>query len=594
MADPAHRLADRAEARFLRARTGLPETGDVHEHERGVRGRERVVAETPARDEAGAEVLDHDVAVRGEARHDLAAAWLAQVDRDRALVARDRRPPQAAAIDAGAPAAHGVALAGRLDLHDLGPEVAEQLPGEGTRDEVAEFEDTHAPERTARGFTRRLVTFRPLGCRHRGKIPTAPPRRRRSPMAAPRDARPSIGRYDNPYRVAYWDRNPPPGTRCEPLVLETADRAIAQGWLYARGGEDTVVCLMHPRADFGHHYAVPGLVERGYAVFCENSRWLNNDATLVHEVVLLDVAAGLAAMRARYDRVVLCGNSGGGSLFTFYLSQALVPPEERLHDTAAGDPFDLSRFELPAADAIAYLAAHVGEGHYLLSAIDPSVVDERDPVAADPAVDLYEPANGFVEPPAESRFSADFLTRYRAAQRDRVARLDAEARRRLALRRAARSKWAAGTGGTAARRQSIATDFLTVYRTDADPRAVDLSLDPSRRTYGSLWGVRPDWINYGAVGFGRVVAPEAWLSTWSGLSSRADILQTGARMTLPALAVSYSGDHAIYPSEQDAIVGALGSSDLSRVEVDGDHYGFPSATGREPAVAAIADWLASR
>jgi len=42
-------------------------------------------------------------------------------------------------------------------------------------------------------------------------------------------------------------------------------------------------------------------------------------------------------------------------------------------------------------------------------------------------------------------------------------------------------------------------------------------------------GTRPDWINYGAVGFGRVVSPEAWLSTWSGLSSRAEIPTTGAR-----------------------------------------------------------------
>ena len=56
---------------------------------------------------------------------------------------------------------------------------------------------------------------------------------------------------------------------------------------------------------------------------------------------------------------------------------------------------------------------------------------------------------------------------------------------------------------------------------------MDLSIDPSKRGYGSLWGVRPDWINYGAVGFGRMVAPEAWLSTWSALASRAEISETG-------------------------------------------------------------------
>ncbi len=402
-----------------------------------------------------------------------------------------------------------------------------------------------------------------------------------------------LGRYENPYLVAEWHREPPPGTQCTPLQLLTEDRAVAHGWLYARGGERTAVCLMHPRANFSRHYLVPGLVEAGFAVLCINSRWLGNDSTLIHEVVLLDVAAALRAIRSRYARVVLLGNSGGGSLFTFYLSQALAPPGARLVDTAAGDRFDLNLFELPAADAMVYLAAHPGEGHYLLHAIDPSVRDEGDPVSCDPTLDLYEPANGFAEPPKESRFAPGFLATYRAAQRARIERLDAEARRRVERRRSARARWQK-TGAGEDRRLSIATDFLVVYRTDADPRCIYLSLDPSARSYGSLWGVRPDAINYGAVGFGRVVSPEAWLSTWSGLSSRAEIEKTGARMTLPCLLVAYQGDNGIFPSDQDLIARSLGTRELARVEVPGDHYGFPSQTGRERATAAIVEWLNRR
>ena len=399
-----------------------------------------------------------------------------------------------------------------------------------------------------------------------------------------------IGRYANPFLVAEWHREPPVGTRCEPLRLETPDRAVAHGWLYSRGGEDAVVCLMHPRANFSRHYLVPGLVEAGFAVLCVNSRWLNNDATLIHEQLLLDAAAGVAAARSRYERVVLCGNSGGGSLWTFYLSQALAPPGGRLRELATGDLFDLNAFELPAADAMVYLAAHPGEGHYLLHAIDPSVTDDADPVSCDPALDLYDPGNGFAEPPQPSRYAPAFLSAYRDAQRARIARLDAEARRRIAVRRAARARWRQ-TGSVDARRLSIATDFLFVYRTDADPRFVDPSLDPSRRDYGSLWGVRPDWINYGAVGFGRVASPEAWLSTWSGLASRAEIARSGAGMTLPALLVSYDADNCIFPSDTERIARSLGTRDLTRVEVPGDHYGFPVGTGREGAVAAIVDWL---
>jgi hypothetical protein len=334
----------------------------------------------------------------------------------------------------------------------------------------------------------------------------------------------------------------------------------------------------------------PGLLDAGLAVLNVNSRWLNNDATLVHEQVLLDVAAALVHARAHYDRVVLVGNSGGASLFTFYLHQALAPAGERLTDTAAGDRFDLNQFELPGADAMVYLAGHPGEGHFLLYAIDPSVTDEDDPVSCDPALDLYDPANGFVEPPDEPRYDPEFLTRYRAAQRARVERIDAAARAAVARRREARRRWAE-TRDPTDRRISIATEFLRVYRTDADPRGVDRSLDPSARAYGSLWGTRPDWINYGAVGFGRVVSPEAWLSTWSGLSSRAEIRDTGSRMTLPSLLVSYTGDNCVFPSDDELIASSLGTDSLARVRVPADHYGFPAEQGRDVATRAVADWI---
>jgi hypothetical protein len=294
--------------------------------------------------------------------------------------------------------------------------------------------------------------------------------------------------------------------------------------------------------------------------------------------------------RARYERVVLAGNSGGGSLYTFYLSQALAPAGGRLRDTAAGDPLDLNQFDLPAADAMAFLAAHPGEGHFLLHAIDPSVVDEGDPLSCDPALDLFEPANGFAEPPAPSRYEPAFLDAYREAQRRRVARIDALAREWLARRREARERFARSRSA-ADRRAATATDFLVVYRTDADPRTVDLSLDPSRRDYGSLWSRRPDVSNYGAVGFGRIVSPETWLGTWSGLSARAEIARAGAAMTLPALLLSYSGDNAILPSDTELIARSLGTTRLERREVDGDHYGFPVETGREAACEELVAWL---
>jgi hypothetical protein len=393
----------------------------------------------------------------------------------------------------------------------------------------------------------------------------------------------AIGRYRNPYLNVEWHRPLPAGTTCEPLQLVTPDHAVAHGWLYSRGGESTVVCLMHPRANFSRHYAVPALLEAGFAVLCENSRWLNNDATLIHERVLLDVAEGLSKARERYERVVLIGNSGGGSLYTFYLSQANAPTGARLTETAAGEPLDLNRFDLPGADAIVYLAAHPGEGWFLQNAIDPSLLSEGDPFSSDPKLDLYDPANGFAPPPQSSRYAPEFLARYRAAQRARIERIDALALARIARKRAARE---AGD-----LRGAMATEFLLVYRTDADPRAVDLSLDPSQRDYGSLWGRRPDLINYGPVGFARVVSPEAWLSTWSATHSRAEISATGRRMTLPALVLDYAGDNAIYPRDTEHIVGSLGSKQVERRTIAGDHYGFPTEGGRDAALEEVVAWL---
>lgn len=356
---------------------------------------------------------------------------------------------------------------------------------------------------------------------------------------------------------------------------------------------------MHPRADFALHYAAPGLLARGYAVWTQNGRSVGNDSMLLHERVLYDVAAGMRHLRDfGFERVVACGNSGGGSLYTFYVAQAHAAPDRRLREAANGDPIDLAAAAMPRVDGIAYLAAHAGEGCYLLHAIDPSVVDESDPLSCDPALDMYDPANGFRPPPEPSRYPAEFVARFRAAQRGRVERLDRRARELLDRRRRARRRAGADARDLASRRESITVPMMTVYRTNADPRYTDLSIDPSKRGYGDLWSVRPDLFNWGPVGFARVVSPDAWLSTWSGLSSRAEIEANAPAVDVPALVVSYTGDNCVFPSDARLLYESLGARDKSRVEVDADHYGHPldgsDRSGRPEAVARLADWLDAR
>jgi hypothetical protein len=260
-------------------------------------------------------------------------------------------------------------------------------------------------------------------------------------------------------------------------------------------------------------------------------------------------------------------------------------------------PTKLAEAELPLADGAVFLAPHPGQGALLLACIDPSVADESDPLSVVPELDPFDPANGFVEPPTSSSYSAEFLQRYRAAQRDRVARIDAVARASLARAAEARAAFKKG-GAPADRRRSLAPKIITVFRTDADPRTVDLSIDPSERPYGSLFGKRPDLIDYGQVGFGRLTTPEAWLSTWSGLSSNAGFVRCAPGVTVPTLFVELTGDQAAFPADTQAMIDALGATDLTTATVRGLHFGGAIAegepTGNELAAAEIVEWLGKR
>ena len=298
-----------------------------------------------------------------------------------------------------------------------------------------------------------------------------------------------------------------------------------------------------------------------------------------------------------FDAIVPLGHSGGGTLFAFYLEQAGLDGADRIATTPGGRPTKLAGAAMPTADGVVFLAPHPGQGRLLLGCIDPSVADESDPLATVPALDAFDPRNGFAEPPTSSSYSPEFLATYRAAQRARVARIDARAREHLA--RAAEARAAhQRTGAAADRRRALAPTILTVFRTDADPRTVDLSLDPSERPYGSLFGARPDLINYGQTGFGRLTTPEAWLSTWSGLSSHADFERCAPGVGVPTLFVELTGDQAAFPSDTREMVGALAATDLTRVAVRGTHFGGAIAagepTGNALAATEIRRWLEDR
>jgi alpha-beta hydrolase superfamily lysophospholipase len=396
-----------------------------------------------------------------------------------------------------------------------------------------------------------------------------------------------------------------PAARRELVSHAATDGVPLSGVLYLppRNDPDVAVVAIHPRADFSQHYLAPSAVGAGYAFFGGRTRYLNNDTDALHERLLLDVAGTVAWLRARgFRKVVLLGNSGGGSLFAFYLEQAAKPPAERLARAPSGDRVPLDEAELPMADGLVLLAAHLGEGIFMLDRLDPSVIDEANPTGTNPRLDMYDPRNGY-RPMGEgpSRYAPEFLAEFRAAQRARCERLDRQALgwcEEAAYFRA-RLKAEGARMPPAERalvtRLALQRRYLLVYRTLADPRYLDSTIDPSPRPLGSIFSFGRDPIhgNYGE-GVGRVMSARGWLSTWSGLSSNAALERTLPAVRVPTLVVAAAADSDIYPSECRRAFAAAAAPEKAYAELDGaDHY-LRSPWRERAADEFILPWLRER
>ncbi len=400
-------------------------------------------------------------------------------------------------------------------------------------------------------------------------------------------------------RGSVWNPGRLPGdTRVSVHTLRTHDGASITGYLFRRGGERTVCCWMHPREIGVSNYLVPDVLTAGAAAWVMGARTVGNDIRLEHETAVLDLAAGQRFLREQgYATSVLLGISGGAALAAMYGQQAVAQPEHRIRRSPAGRPTGLEAAELPAPDGFILVSPHLGQGKLLQNCVDPAVIDENDPLQSDDSLSAFNPANGWRRSPESSSYPAEFLARYRAAQRARVARIDAAALQKVARRQEARKR---------SKEKSSRADMILgayspifqVWRTDADPRCFDLGIEPSERAYGTLWGANPIASNYGSVGFARVCTPESWLSNWSANHSNASMEKCAPALGKSTLMIQYTGDNSVFPSEADAIFGWIGSPDKLRHKISGNHHGQPvrpgDPLGQLDAAQRISAWLASR
>jgi pimeloyl-ACP methyl ester carboxylesterase len=185
----------------------------------------------------------------------------------------------------------------------------------------------------------------------------------------------------------------------------------------------TAFLVVHRTSNFMNLIANRELARRGFMVLGMNPRSHNNEAAVNFEEIALDIRQGVEFLKKQsgIQKVVLIGHSGGGPSTSFYQAVAEKGPSycqganklTQCTDQLAG---------LPAADALVLLDAHPGNTVNALRSLNPAVTDESRPNELDPALNPWDPKNGF-NPNGDSTYSAEFQDRYFKAQAARMNRL---------------------------------------------------------------------------------------------------------------------------------------------------------------------------
>ena len=337
----------------------------------------------------------------------------------------------------------------------------------------------------------------------------------------------------------------------------------------------SVILFSHPIGGGSFLPLVTALAHAGRHVIYCNPRYRGNDTALILEKCVLDLGACIADLKTRfgYEKVILGGWSGGGSLSLFYQDQAQHPT---ITHTPAGDEVNLTTANLQPADAIMLLAAHVSRSVTMTEWIDPSILDEDRPFERDLELNIYDP-NCPNQPP----YSQAFVARFREAQIARNRRITARVKVQLADLK---------SGGDPDAERCFCT-----YGTMSDVRWTDAAQEPSDRRPGTCYLGDPKIANDGPVGLGRFSTLRSWLSQWSYDESRANGLINASRVTCPVLVINNTADLACTPSHALRLFDAVASTDKSIVHIQGaDHYYVERRDLLPKAVEAVGDWLEAR
>lgn len=333
----------------------------------------------------------------------------------------------------------------------------------------------------------------------------------------------------------------------------------------------TALLIVHPTANFLGHYALGTLATKGVAAVGMTTRYVGSDSNLNVENCLLDIGAAVTVLRERgYERVVLVGNSGGGSIVPYYQAQAEEPT---VTDPPGGVGPDLTVADLPRVDAVILFMAHVSRAQVSVEWLDPAIIDEANPFGRDPELDAFNPANG-------PSYSPEFITRYRAAQLDRNRRITKWAHQQIS-RLTAPGHWPEGLDDMA----------FVVHGTSADLRFLDPNIDASDRKVGStLWG-KPEIADYLPAGLNRYSSLRSWINQWSVDESNGNAAIWLPKVEAPVLVVGGSADTGSPPVITEQLYNLIEKAKKDYLLIDGaTHYFEGRPELLDEACSAMAQW----
>jgi pimeloyl-ACP methyl ester carboxylesterase len=362
-------------------------------------------------------------------------------------------------------------------------------------------------------------------------------------------------------------------TRFVGLTSPTMPRAghgsnPCQGVYWTPKGKKPRVAMIatHYNVDFAEHYLAPYMAERGIGFLGWNTRYRGAEDQFLLEHALIDIGVGMKWLKDNgVEKIVILGNSGGGSLMGAYQAEA-----QKLTLDASG-PTKEALQQLTKADLYISLNAHPGRPEVLTAWMDASVADESDPTKTDASLDPFNPANG---PP----YSQDFIVRYRAAQKARNQRITDWARAELKRVNAA----------------GVPDKIFPLFRTWADLRFMDPAIDPSDRPCPGCYRGAPAIANRSPTGIGRANTLKTWLSMWSLEASQCRGEAHLQTIALPSLVIQSTGDMGVFPSDAKLIFNALAAKDKTLEMPKGAHYFEDKPEYRGQIADRIAGWIGTR